>query len=156
MRDAFGSTFMFRLIIIFIVVYVTFATIAVSYAKTFRIKNQLIDIVEQNQLDFSEGINQRNSSIIDSFLNDFNYHYGTDNNVIQTCKGSGGFLTDNGACIKKINDSSDSHSGTVYYLVTVYMVVHVPVIDYSVVIPISGRTKDYSRTYTINRNSVSG
>ena len=51
MRDAIGGTFMLRILIIFIVLYIVFMCFAVSYAKTFRLKNKVIDILEQQGYD---------------------------------------------------------------------------------------------------------
>lgn len=50
MRDAFGGVFMMRLMLVFIVVYVAFTAISYKYAKSFRIKNSVIDLIEQNQV----------------------------------------------------------------------------------------------------------
>ena len=72
MRDAFGSTFMFKLIIIFIVFYVCFATIAVSYAKTFRLKNQVVNIVEQYQYNHETNKDEAIDKI-DAYLGNNNY-----------------------------------------------------------------------------------
>ena len=44
MRDAFGGTFVIKLIIIFIVLYVSFMAVAMQYAKTFRVKNLIINL----------------------------------------------------------------------------------------------------------------
>ena len=43
MRDAFGGVFMFRLMLVFIVIYVAFTAISFKYAKSFRVKNSVID-----------------------------------------------------------------------------------------------------------------
>ena len=50
MRDAFGGEFMIRLMMVFIVVYVGFGAISLNYAKTFRLKNKIIDIIEQESI----------------------------------------------------------------------------------------------------------
>ncbi len=50
MRDAFGGVFMTRLMLVFIVLYVAFTAVSFKYAKSFRIKNKVIDFVEQNQI----------------------------------------------------------------------------------------------------------
>ena len=50
MRDAFGGVFMFRLFLVFIVIYVAFTAISFKYAKSFKIKNSVIDLIETNQI----------------------------------------------------------------------------------------------------------
>ena len=78
MRDAFGGVFMFRLMLVFIVIYVAFTAISFKYAKSFKIKNSVIDVIEQNQvLDlenfFSEG-SGRNVAKIDNILDMAQYN----------------------------------------------------------------------------------
>ena len=50
MRDAFGGVFMMRLMLVFIVVFVGFGAISLNYAKAFRIKNKVIDLIEQQEI----------------------------------------------------------------------------------------------------------
>lgn len=147
MRDAFGSTFMFKLIIIFIVFYVSFMTIAVSYAKVFRVKNGVIDILEQYQYD---SVGSRKQDVIDrvnDYLSKFPYDEGDNNNVKKMCKedsrnqnASGEIydnqFTENGACIIRTDLGGDS----VFYEVVVYLVVSFPLFQQDFVIPIRGET----------------
>ena len=49
MRDAFGGTFLIEILMVFVVLFVSFTAVIVNVAKTFRIKNQVINIVEQTQ-----------------------------------------------------------------------------------------------------------
>ncbi len=50
MRDSFGGIFMFRLMIVFIFIFVTFTAVSLNYAKAFRIKNGIIDFIEQEEI----------------------------------------------------------------------------------------------------------
>ena len=50
MRDAFGGVFMMRLFLVFIVIFIGFGAISFNYAKAFRAKNKLIDLVETSQV----------------------------------------------------------------------------------------------------------
>ena len=147
MRDAFGSTFMFKLIIIFIVFYVSFMTIAVSYAKVFRVKNGVIDILEQYQYD-SNGSNAQNIiDKVDNYLSKFHYNEGANGNVEKLCKEDSGNqnasdekyenqFTENGACIIR----TGLGEGSVFYEVVVYLVVSFPLFNQDFVIPIRGET----------------
>ena len=47
MRDAFGGTFLMYMIIIFIVIYVTFLAAALKFVQAYRVKNQIINYIEQ-------------------------------------------------------------------------------------------------------------
>lgn len=50
MRDAFGGIFMIRLMLVFVFIFVAFTAISLNYAKAFRIKNKIIDIIEQEEI----------------------------------------------------------------------------------------------------------
>lgn len=41
---------MVRLFLVFIVIYVAFTAVSLNYAKAFRLKNKLIDYVEENEI----------------------------------------------------------------------------------------------------------
>ncbi len=50
MRDAFGGTFMIRIMLVFIFLFVSFLAIALNFAKAFRIKDEIINYLEKNQI----------------------------------------------------------------------------------------------------------
>ena len=50
MRDAFGGAFMIRLLLVFIIIYVGFTAIALNYAKAFKVKNKIIEYLEDNEI----------------------------------------------------------------------------------------------------------
>ena len=50
MRDAFGGAFMIKLLIIFIVIYLGFTAIALNYAKAFKVKDKVIQYIEDNEI----------------------------------------------------------------------------------------------------------
>ena len=52
MKESFGSTFMFTMIFIIFVIFIAFMSITLNFARAFRVKNGVIDIIEQY-----EGIN---------------------------------------------------------------------------------------------------
>lgn len=47
MRDAFGGAFMIKLMLVFLVIYVCFIAVALNYAKAFKAKNGIIDLIEK-------------------------------------------------------------------------------------------------------------
>ena len=109
--------------------------VAISYAKAFRVKNQVINIIEQYQY---SGTDKDNNVIelIDKYLTSVAYSYGSNSSVITNCKNTGGKLTENGACIV----SKTSNSST-YYVVITYISIDFPFFDIHMIVPISGETK---------------
>ena len=45
MRDSVGGTFMIYVLIIFLSVYIVFVAVAFNYARSFRVKNKVLDII---------------------------------------------------------------------------------------------------------------
>lgn len=50
MRDAFGGTFMVQILLVFIIIFVGFISISINYGKAFRVKNYVIDYLEENEI----------------------------------------------------------------------------------------------------------
>ena len=50
MRDAFGGVFTMNLLLVFIFIFVAFSAVSLNYAKAFRLKNDIIDFVETNEI----------------------------------------------------------------------------------------------------------
>lgn len=57
MQEAFGGTFMLKLFMIFFIIYVAFIGVALNFAKIYRIKNNVINILEQDQYVMGNGNN---------------------------------------------------------------------------------------------------
>lgn len=75
MRDAFGGVFMIRLFLVFIVIYVAFAAVSLNYAKAFRIKNKIIDLVEKNEIiDLNTLKSDNFRHQLNTILNNANYN----------------------------------------------------------------------------------
>lgn len=78
MKEAFGSVFMMRLMLVIVFIFVAFTAISLNYAKAFRIKNKVIDFVEQQEafsLDslFASG-SGANLAKLDKILDDAKYN----------------------------------------------------------------------------------
>ena len=136
MRDAFGGVFMMRLMLVFIVIFVGFGAVSFNYAKAFRIKNIVIDVVEQMELQKSDfGLDENNNKIninklldsqkgikdkLDAILEDTNYTItcnGDESSVIKSNE------TDIGVCYRGIyiiinNEHKDNMN--IYYNVITY------------------------------------
>ena len=50
MRDAFGGAFMFKVFLVFIMIYICFTAMALNYARAFKVKNAVIDYLESNEI----------------------------------------------------------------------------------------------------------
>lgn len=145
MKDAFGGSFILRIMLTFFVVFICFMTASITISKVFRIKNNVINILERSdpkKLSKTEGTIEN----IDVYLQKSSYSYANVDNVKNDCIKQNGTLTGNGVCIVSyINGSGESNSienaVSVYYKVIAYVVVDFPLFHLGTVIPISGESK---------------
>jgi hypothetical protein len=73
MRDAFGGTFMMYFIIIFVVLYVTFLSVALKYLQAYRVKNEIINYIEQYE-GFNETVRDKLENETTGYLNKASYN----------------------------------------------------------------------------------
>lgn len=75
MRDAVGSTWIFGLVITFTLIFAAFLALALTYAKTYRIKNEMTAIIEKYEgLTLDDSLSNMGSiSIINQYLHNNGY-----------------------------------------------------------------------------------
>ena len=144
MRDAFGGAFSIKLMLIFLMLYIAFICVAINYARAFRVKNRIINMIEEK-----EGYNTSDATFlrkIEEYLDLSGYNikaeetFRADGKSVSSCLSSEVTYTDfeefvePGYCIAK-NRRED------YYLVETYMVFSLPVINVNFPIAIRGETR---------------
>lgn len=131
MRDAFGGAFFIKLMLIFFAIYISFIAIALSYAKAFRVKNTIINYIEEN-----EGYNNNVMTLIDDYVAGMNYYVSNvgpnGSNVKYAACNSRGY------CIDEVY--SDELRGT-YYKVSTFIEVNFPFFGINVLVPVTGETR---------------
>lgn len=73
MRDAFGGVFTMNFMLVFIFIFVAFSAVSLNYAKAFRLKNSVIDFVEQNEIINLGDIDEK-ADELNAILNNANYY----------------------------------------------------------------------------------
>ena len=126
MRDSFGGVFILKFLLIFIVFYMSFMAVAMNFARAFRIKNQVINIIEQNQ--YMGSVDSGVRTDIDTYLESVSYFVKD-----VACDGD---LTERGVCITTLGEVENP-----YYKVTTYIKVEFPFLKINLVVPVSGETK---------------
>lgn len=80
MRDAFGGVFTMNFLLVFIFIYVAFTALSLNYAKAFKVKNAVIDFIEQNEIaSLSENYLDDKLVKLDEIVNKMNYNITCDN-----------------------------------------------------------------------------
>lgn len=149
MREAFGGAFMIKLMLIFLAIYIAFIAVALNYAKAFRVKNKIIDIIEQ-----SEGIseidynNTNEGSVIgniNTYLNNVSYNVNLTD--INNKNIDNVHCYDRGYCIEEYTDTRPVNDGVTskYYKVTTYININFPFFNLNFNIPITGETRKIER-----------
>ncbi len=150
MREAMGGTWLFGIVIVFIVLFASFLTYSISYTRAFNIKNQIIDLIEQHEgfttskiLDLKnasdEQLQQDNSVEALTFLKIKNagYNYSTTENIV--CENGQSAMT-GGYCLTKVCTNNNKKENT-YYKVTTYVAVQFPIFNFIFKIPVTGETR---------------
>ena len=149
MREAFGGSFTIKLMLIFLAVYVAFIAIALNYAKAFRVKNGVIDIIEQSEgIDDYIDVGSESSVIkkIDDYLISIGYYVkGIDDKKCPITEYD--YRGSRGYCLKSTSSVIDNVE-TSYYKVTTFVRIELPFFNINMTIPITGETRKIER---INR-----
>lgn len=131
MRESIGGALLIKLVMFFIVIYVCFLGIGINYAITFRVKNQIINLIEAY-----EGYEQAKEKIKEYIASVGYYRADTVsiniNNTSDKCWVESGY---------KICDESDNSVRGKYYKVTTYVSFDFPIIGKITNFPVSGETK---------------
>lgn len=121
MRDAFGGAFMIKILLVFIFIYIVFTSIALNYAKAFKVKNAVINYLENNEeVDLSKA-NYRNA--MQNFFDTEvvgNLNYNANITCPGTSKSDKDYYCDKIGIIIDKTGKSQSTEG-VYYTVSTYV-----------------------------------
>ena len=119
MRDAFGGVFMMRLMLAFITIFVAFTAVSLNYAKAFKIKNKVIDFVEQQQITNVADIlsNNEYKSKLDTIVDQANYTINCQKSEIKSGSDVVGVCY-KGIIIKRNYEHNDNSS--IYYDIITY------------------------------------
>ena len=63
MKEAIGATWILGIVTTFIVLFASFLAISINYSKAFKVKNNIVDLIEKN-----EGMNEETAKEIYDYL----------------------------------------------------------------------------------------
>lgn len=152
MRESIGGAWLTGIVVTFLALFAAFLTYAINYTKAFRVKDRIIHLIEENEgytfAKTDSGFvveNASNEDLLNEgsteseiyyFIKKIGYNYesvdGCDEDSIDGTESYGYCIERH--CLKAQN------SDRVYYKVTSYISLSIPVVNVSVKIPISGET----------------
>ena len=145
MKEGIGGTFMIYVMLVFLAVYITFLAVAFNYARAFRVKNKVIDIIEQNEgMDFTDISDDSTLGQIENYLGQVSYVVtGIDRNDCPETE-YGYINSDRGYCIQEISSNTNGK----YYKVKTFIKLEIPFLDLGFTIPVKGETRKIERINT--------
>lgn len=141
MKEGIGGTFMIYVMLVFLAVYITFLAVAFNYARAFRVKNKVIDIIEQNEgMDFTDTSGTLGQ--IDNYLKEVSYVVtGIDKEECPVAEYN--YIDARGYCIGKVDGSNGE-----YYKVKTFIKLEIPFLNLGFTIPVKGETRKIERINT--------
>ncbi len=144
MREALGNSLVMGMIASIIGVIMIFFVGSISYSKAYKVKNKIVNIIEENN-----GWNDSLKDEIDSYLKEVGYQVGagagnkecvTNGKANETIVYGANITTTAGYnyCVIKHTYGNDN-----YYKVITYMHFEFPVIGSAVEFPVKGETKSF-------------
>ncbi len=141
MSDATGQAGLLNIMLAIIAIIIVLLAGSISYSKSFRVKNKIIDIIEKHNV-YDEDARTE----IEQTLSKLGYRTSDRKDYNTLCEEVTGFqkVTDKTSnyyyCVYKTNDSSEE-KGIYTYKVVVYMYFDIPFFSNAIKIPVSGMTK---------------
>jgi hypothetical protein len=163
MRESFGSAWIFGLVMVFMLVFSAYLALTISYQKAFKVKNEVLSIIEREQ-----GVTSKTSSnpenwgavqLINSYLTNMSYRQkgacpegskGIDTldlNANYSNFHDGGGSDKFYYCITKKNSGDGLRTSASYYEVKLFYKFNLPVIGDIYTFDVSGETNDIDFQY---------
>lgn len=151
MRHAIGTTWILQLVIIFMLIFVAFLALSINYTKAFKIKNDIVTIVEKYE-GVSEG-EDGSISIINNYLRYNNYtvmgscqtgDYGIQNldePILRPAQSGEKYFY----CVRKVSTSTDALKDRAKYNVRLFFKFSLPVIGNIFTFQVDGTTINLTR-----------
>ena len=147
MKEVYGSTWTLQLMIGFILLFMAFLTLMISFSRVAKIKNEVLTIIEKYN-----GVNNTSIKLVNSYLNASGY------NITGRCENTGEMravnnLSDNSIvnpssgekyyyCIEKEANSRDNIITTINYEITLFYKFDIPILGDIATFTVKGKTID--------------
>lgn len=152
MRDAIGGTFSLQIILFFLVVINAYLAFSVNYTKAFRIKNNIIAIIEQQEgYTTSSALGDTDSAQTRIFALMKRANYTIDRNSLRCNEGYTQIydtMQNTGFCLQ-LHKNAD---GSGYYSVITQVNIDIPIVNN--ILPLSGIFSIKGETKSIYSNKL--
>lgn len=139
MREAIGGTWLFGLVITFIVFFASFLAISINYSKAFNVKNNIVDLISKY-----EGNNCNARKKMGEYLSKVGYLVTGKCEDGATGYDLNGTKVDNGKayfCIKKSDTLGSTSIKKDYYTASIFFRIDLPIVGDLTKLTIKGDTE---------------
>ena len=154
MREAIGGTWLFQIVIFFVLLFTGYMCLTINHSKAFNVKNMIIKSIEREEgLDLSNPLSDPSVEKIVTYLKETSYR--TTGNCPTGYTGfnrDGALDSRNSAfCIQKVVTRSDGDLPDMsYYRVVVFYQLDLPIFNEVFNFKVTGDTKLLNTSYTRN------
>lgn len=158
MRQTIGGTWIFQLVLIFTLIFASYIALTINYSKSFRVKNEVLSLIEKNQ-----GFTESGIKLINNYLSQSGYR------TMGSCKLQNDVvvfgvtsLDANSAssnveraqggkkyyyCFSKYTNYHTYFTTRAYYKVTLFFRFDIPVLGDLSTFDVDGQTSEIDATY---------
>lgn len=146
MKEAIGGGWLFGFVAVFIVLFSAYLAISINYTKAFKVKNRIINLIEENEGFTSSRYISESSVDMDQvkngtstedkvyvYLDEIGYKY-TDIKCPEPFESTDHKV--GGYCVRKYNTNAGA-----YYKVATFVSLELPLVWIKINVPITGETK---------------
>ena len=170
MRESIGGTWLTGIVVTFLALFAGFLTYSISYTKAFRVKDNIVQIIEENEGYTFAASSKDNyiENVMNASLDDLEKNGSAEAEIFALIKKVGYNFATNIACDSSAIPGTEQYGycvekyctntaniDKVYYKITTYIALNIPVVNVTVRIPISGETNTLYHDSTGMENSNS-
>ncbi|HOP65474.1 MAG TPA: hypothetical protein PLX66_00390 [Bacilli bacterium] len=146
MRQSIGGTWLFSLVIIFILLFTAYLAVAINYSKSFKVKNEVINIIEREE-GLTSNIDAADPGAIEqiaSYLESVGYvnHGKCPKNYQGYGEYKDGSTTKYSYCVRKYNTYNEIEKQRSYYSVVLFFDMDLPIFGDLFTFKVTGETTE--------------
>ena len=150
MREAVGTTWIFQLVIVFILIFAAYLALTINYSKAFKVKDEALTIIEKYEGISSEAIRTVNNYLISSAYRETGSCPSGYRGIKDLNSTSLTDVTPNGKyywCVYKITGYNTTYPKKSYYKVRMFFKFNLPVLGNMAVYNVDGQTYEMDKTH---------
>ncbi|MBR1416211.1 MAG: hypothetical protein IJ572_00135 [Bacilli bacterium] len=155
MRQSIGGSWVFMIVVLFTLIFASYLALTINYSRSFRVKNEVLNIIEKSQ-----GFTDNGVKLINNYLSQAGYKTtGTckvaDNTIVYGAVDLNGTIENirNGNhskyyyCFSKYTGYHSYYKTRAYYRLTLFFHFDLPVIGDLMTFDVDGQTSEIDSTY---------